>query len=154
MPISWIWENPGESGIIPRFQFYRMIIAFFITSLSSLSVELVLNKNKKIHKTGGIWLISSSELNLWMSGKHVSEVLPEVYILTSNLKIVTASLKNCVLRLHIFFLKLKLHFYLNNLQSPHISGLLHFDSKTVRVWIQFSKSIHASICIFLGYIYL
>jgi hypothetical protein len=45
---------------------------FFSHSLSSLSVELILNT--KFHKTGGIWLISSNELNLWMSGKHVSDV--------------------------------------------------------------------------------
>ena len=45
---------------------------FVSHSLSSLSVELILNK--KFHKTGGIWLISSGELNLWMFGKHVSDV--------------------------------------------------------------------------------
>jgi hypothetical protein len=31
VPISWIWENPGETGVILSFQVYKMIIAFSIT---------------------------------------------------------------------------------------------------------------------------
>ena len=58
-----------------------------------------------------------------MSSQHVIGVLPEVYILTNNLKMVTASFKIvCFEGFTFLFLKLIWHFYFNNLQSPHIDS--------------------------------